>query len=214
MLRLKNLANKYQKRTCRPLYANTQATPYAATLHVDTAGTNGFRTATGALRVPPKINGSAVSAQYVTDNGGSLFPGTVLARVKGTEQVTIATGADYEQPFGLLANFVGGQFDEGFEGDSLQNQVGVWRGPDAVFEVLAPAFGDITIADGISAGTKTTNERNTNYSATGGNLLWAGTDGRLTNVLANTTGNSANVVPVARLVELVGTSRIVVDLIV
>ena len=40
MLRLKNLANKYQKRTCRPLYANTQATPYAATLHVDPAGTN------------------------------------------------------------------------------------------------------------------------------------------------------------------------------
>ena len=32
MLRLKNLANKYQKRTCRPLYANTQATPYAANL--------------------------------------------------------------------------------------------------------------------------------------------------------------------------------------
>lgn len=210
MLRLKNLSNKYQKRTCRPVYANTQATPYAATLHVDPAGTNGFRTATGALRVPP----TGVTAAYVAANGGSLHPGTVLARIKGTEQVTVATGAEYEQPFGLLANFVGGQFDEGFEGDSLQNQVGVWRGPDAVFEVLAPAFGDITIADGISAGTKTTNERNTNHSATGGNLLWAGTDGRLTNVLANTTGNSANVVPVARLVELVGTSRIVVDLIV
>jgi hypothetical protein len=28
MLRLKNLSNKYQKRLIRPIYAQTQATPY------------------------------------------------------------------------------------------------------------------------------------------------------------------------------------------
>jgi len=206
MLRLKNLANKYQKRTCRPLYANTQATPYAATLHVDPAGTNGFRTATGALRVPP--TGVTLNSAYTVNGGTTLFPGTVLARIKGTDQVTVATGAANEVPFGLLANFVGGDFDEGFGGDSLQNQVGVWRGPDAVFEVLAPAFGTVTITDGTSGGTTATNVYNS------GNLLYAGTDGRLTTDRSATAANADTAVAVARLIEKVGSSRIVVDLLV
>jgi len=203
MLRLKNLANKYQKRTCRPLYANTQATPYAATLHVDPAGTNGFRTATGALRVPPKISGSAVTMAYVAANGNSIFPGSVLARVKGTEQVTVATGASAEVPFGLLANFVGGDYDEGFSGDSLQNSVGVWRGPDSVFEILAPAFDPaITITDGTSLGTTVTS------AATGESMLYAGSDGRLT------TSQASGAVAVARLIEKSSATRIVVELLV
>ena len=206
MLRLKNLANKYQKRTCRPLYANTQATPYAATLHVDPAGTNGFRTATGALRVPPKISGTAVTldSAYTVNGSATLFPGTVLARVRGTDQVTVATGLANEIPFGLLANFVGGDFDEGFGGDSLQNQVGVWRGPDAVFEILAPAFGTITIADTTSTGTTTVDY--TGSGDTNSTMLYADANGRLTNVKGSATN------PVARLIEKVGSSRIVVDL--
>jgi hypothetical protein len=126
----------------------------------------------------------------------------VLARIKGTDQVTVATGASTEVPFGLLANFVGGQFDEGFEGDSLQNSVGVWRGPDAVFEILAPAFGTVTISDGISAGTTVTS------AATGDSLLYAGADGRLT------TSQASGAVAVARLIEKPSAGRIVVDLLV
>ena len=197
MLRLKNLANKYQKRTCRPLYANTQATPYAATLHNYNAN-NGFRAADGSLQVPPKKNGSAPST-FTLKNG--LVPGTVLARVKGTEQVTVATGADYEVPFGLLANFVGGDLDEGFSGDSLQNSVGVWRGPDAVFEILAPAFGTVSTVSGASDSTVVAS----NDSAV---TLYAGSDGLLTTTKPNT-----NSVGVARLIEN-GTNRIVVDLLV
>jgi hypothetical protein len=143
----------------------------------------------------------------------------VLARIKGSEQVTVATGAANEVPFGLLANFVGGQFDEGFEGDSLQNSVGVWRGPDAVFEILAPAFGTVTISDGISAGTTVTNSGVAGDGTTNaGNLLYAGADGRLTTTPPATSGSSPNVVvtsiPVARLIEKPSSGRIVVDLLV
>lgn len=196
MLRLKNLANKYQKRTCRPLYANTQATPYAAQLYVDPAGTYGFRTTAGVLKFPANV----IDGQKVS---GSLPAGTVMARIKGTDQVTVATGANNEEPFGLLANFVGGDLDEGFAGDSLQNQVGVWRGPDSSFEVLAPAFGTVTITDGVSGNEKVSN------AYAGGTLLYASAAGQLTTTRVDTSS-----VPVARLVEKVGSSRIVVDLLV
>jgi hypothetical protein len=201
MLRLKNLSNKYQKRTCRPLYANTQATPYAATLYNVPGTTAGFRTAAGKLQIPTATvanNGLSV------DTGSSLMPGTVLVRIRGTEQVTVATGAANEVPFGLLANFVGGDLDEGFSGDSLQNSVGVWRGPDSVFEILAPAFGTITIADGLSGGTIA--QDYTGTSDTNSSTLYAGTNGLLTNVKGSST------IAVARLIEKVGSSRIIVDL--
>lgn len=190
MLRLKNLANKYQKRTCRPLYANTQATPYAANLDAS------FRDETGSIDLP--VNAFTYK--------GSLVPGTVVTRVPGTENVLVATGneAANEKPFGLLANFVGGDLDEGFSGDSLQNSVGVWRGPDAVFEILAPAFNDTGLSDAVD-----------NAAVPGGEvLLYAGADGRLT-VDKDETGSGTNDrAPVARLIEVVGSSRIIVDLIV
>jgi len=197
MLRLKNLANKYQKRTCRPVYANTQATPYSATLHATDAN-NGFRDANGGLQVPPKKNGSAPSTFTLK---GGLVPGTVLARVKGSERVTVAVGAANEIPFGLLANFVGGDLDEGFAGDSLQNEVGVWRGPDSVFEILAPAFGTVSANTGLSNSTVTAANDADVY-------LYAGTNGLLT-----TTAGTANQA-VARLIEKTGDSRILVDLMV
>jgi hypothetical protein len=192
MLRLKNLANKYQKRTCRPLYANTQATPYAAQL------SDSYRSS-GAIALP--------AAAYKLQNG--LVPGMVVTRLKGTEQVAVSTSATdaTEYPFGLLANFVGGDLDEGFSGDSLQNSVGVWRGPDSVFEILAPAFDD--------SGAGTTNGQSlTALIATAGVgtelLLYGGADGRLVSI---TSGNVGTRVPVARLIERVNSGRIVVDLI-
>lgn len=217
MLRLKNLANKYQKRTCRPLYANTQATPYAASLYVTDSRSYGFRDTDGSLVVPP-YNSAPTKLSSATYKGG-LVPGTVLVRVKGTEQVTVATGAAGEKPFGLLANFVGGQLDEGFEGDSLQNQVGVWRGPDSVFELLAPAFGTVTVTASTTGASDSV-------------LLYAGADGLLTTTPPNTTSASTEgptiaaisggavtqqtvgSLPVARLIEKTGSSRIVVDLLV
>lgn len=205
MLRLKNLANKYQKRTCRPLYANTQATPYAASL------TDSYRV-DGALEIP--------SAVIVTGSKNSLLPGQVVYREKDSEKVKVATSAaveDAQKPFGLLANFVGGDLDEGFSGDSLQNQVGVWRGPDAVFEILAPAFDDT----GAGSDYGYSLDDAIDDAGVGGEiLLYAGEDGRLVALdpaaLTDPTPDLTlgDFYPVARLVEKVSSTRIVVDLIV
>jgi len=193
MLRLKNLANKYQKRTCRPLYANTQATPYAANLTTD------YRDELGALDLPATV----------FTYKGSLVPGMVVTRLTDSEEVKVVTGDDAtaaQYPFGLLANFVGGDLDEGFSGDSLQNSVGVWRGPDAVFEILAPAFDD--------AGSETVDGQSldagiTEASTSGECLLFAGDDGRLVSIASGDRGTR---VPVARLVEKASATRIIVDL--
>lgn len=204
MLRLKNLANKYQKRTCRPLYANTQATPYAASLASTFRDTDGSLKLPGASDDAPLANRTA--AAYTSK--GSLLPGMVAVRVKGTETISIATGNNSaEQPFGLLANFVGGDLDEGFSGDSLQNQVGVWRGPDAVFEILAPAFDDT--GAGSSGGQSLTTALGTVGDLGTNVLLYGGDDGRL--VSFSSPGSR---VAVCRLVERVSSSRIIVDLLV
>jgi hypothetical protein len=173
MLRIKNLSNRYQKRLIRPLYAQTQATPYAAVLD------GAFRDAAG---------GFVVQAGAFALKGGHV-PGSVVTNVG--EKVKIATGAANEQVFGLLANFIGGELDD--LGD--ENYVGVWRGPDSVFELLAPAFDDTGLAAafaGVVYGTKVP--------------LYAQTDGRL----GLAAGTSRQVV--AHLIERVSASRIIVDL--
>ena len=167
MLRVKNLSNAFQKRTIRPLYAQTQATPYAATLDAsigtgatfraplaaDTAGGN--VTVNGATQKSPFARTAA--AALIKSDG--LMPGTVMVRVTG-DTVAVGTGSSAvlgstttgkEQPFGLLANFVGGQMDE----LGSENTVGVWRGPDSTFELLAPAFDTtaITVAAFTAANT-------------------------------------------------------------
>jgi hypothetical protein len=185
MLRLRHLSNKFQKRTLRVLYGQTQAYPYAAVLD------DSFRDADGSVTLEgTRVSGATAptrTADASTLKGG-LLPGLVAVLVPGTDKVKIATGAADEQPFGLLANFVGGDLDE--VGD--ENEVGVWRsGQGGVFELLAPAFGDVDIT-ATDAGDVTP--------------LFAGPDGRLT-----TTAGTANR-PVANLLQVIGTSRIVVDM--
>ena len=211
MLRLKNLSNKYQKRLIRPLYAQTQATPYAATLDAQTltgpnaeTGRTSFRNADGSRYLPKSGDTSPLNTRtadaHTTKN--SLTSGLVMVRTVG-EQVAVATGIDdgtVERPFGLLANFVGGDLDD--LGD--EENVGVWRGPDAVFELLAPAFNDSGLASAATAS-----------AATKGNYvkLYAGEDGRLC-AASQLSGGSANAATpiVAYLIERVSASRIVIDL--
>lgn len=135
MLRIRNLSNVFQKRLIRPLYAHTQATPYAAFLHPS------LRNEDGSFKAP--------AGAFLHQNG--LVPGTVVVLDDG-EFVKVATGAANEQPFGLLANFVGGTIDDLQD----ENQVGVWRGPDAVFELLKPAFDDTGLAAAFGSATATT----------------------------------------------------------
>jgi len=117
--------------------------------------------------------------------------------VKGVnEQVVVATGANAAiRPFGLLANFVGGTIDD-IKGN---NEVGVWRGPDSVYDILAPAFDDTGLAAAYAA-------------ATPGNpvKLFAGTDGRL----SATSGNGGSAIPVALLIDRPSAARITIDLLV
>lgn len=207
MLRLKNLSNKYQKRLIRPIYAQTQATPYATSLDDQTltgnaaTGRTSFRNGDGSRYLPKSGDTSPLgtrSADAFTTKG-SLASGLVMVRTVG-EKVAVATGVDSaaERPFGLLANFVGGDLDD--LGD--ENTVGVWRGAQhAFFEILAPAFDD-TAGDGITAAVTA--------SLAGGTAnLYAGTDGRLFY-----DASQGNRIAVARLIERPSASRILIELLV
>lgn len=187
MQRLTKLSNKFQKRTLRALYGQTQAYPYAAVL--DTS----FRATDGSIQLPV-VAGSAsparTAAAFTTKN--SLPPGLCVSLVPDGESVKVAAGASAtntgEVVFGLLANWVGGDFDEVGDND----EIGVWRGTGGVFEVLAPAFGTVAIS-ATAAGQPTP--------------LYAGADGRLTTVQPH-----ASSPVVANLLDVIGTSRIVIDL--
>lgn len=161
MLRLGKLRNKNQKRTLRVLYGQTQAYPYAGTLASTLFNTDGsFH--------PPVTSDSdnpTRSANAFTYKGG-LIAGTVVNKHLG-DTIKVSVGSTGERPFGLLGNNVGGELDE--VGD--ERSVGVWRGPDAVVEVLAPAFNPTNI---------TSSALSTAADAGSPILLYAGTDGRLT----------------------------------
>lgn len=188
MQRIGKLSNKFQKRLIRPLYAQTQATPHAATLDPSLRNTDGsFRKPLAADSLPVARSADA----YTLKNG--LVPGTVMLQGPGDSMV-VATGANSAalRPFGLLANFVGGELDD--LGD--ENPIGVWRGPDSLWELLAPAYDDTGLAAAYAA-------------STAGNPvpLYAGVDGRLVY-----NASPANRVLVAYLYERVNASRIVIDL--
>jgi hypothetical protein len=207
MERLTKLSNKYQKRTLRPVYAQTQATPYATSLD------DAFRGTDGSVVLPESGDTTPLHTRTADafTHKNSLVPGLVMVRTVG-EKVAVATSPDQanasavtEQPFGLLANWVGGELDDSIDEQTLA--VGVWRGANhAFFEVLAPAFNDT----GLSAA----------YSASGTSqglpvLLYAGADGRLTYLATGTSsGEAGKSVPVARLIERVGSARILVELLV
>lgn len=125
MLRLTNLANKYQRRTLRVLYGNTQAYPYDAQLD---SGFNRNTMFTPAGGVAQKA---------------AILPGLAAVKKAG-EVVTLATGAwatgtAQYRPFGLFANYVGGELSDI---PSDFDRVGIWRGVGSVFELLAPVWDD------------------------------------------------------------------------
>jgi hypothetical protein len=179
MLRIQNISAANQQRTLRALYAQTQAYPYAAVLSANTYGTAG--TSTGSFS---KGSGTAPG----TAGNGPIFPGMVAALAPAGEVVCVSVGGAALSPFGLFGNFIGGEFDE--VGDFTE--VGVWRGPAAVFEVLSPAFNsNITSADEDT-------DTNRKLSADANGLL---NDSAVDSGLA-----------VARLIDYVSASKIVIEL--
>jgi len=159
------------------LYAQSQGYPYATTLD-----TNFSRTSGGQLALGTPAGQAAI------------FPGAVMRKLVG-EVVTLATTADEPGKFGLSANFVGGTMDELFD----QVQIGVWRGRNSVYEILAPAHDDTGLA-ALAAGTAESTQ--------------AGIGVPLTN---NSTGQvSANggtaTLPIARLMSRLSANAIIVEL--
>ena len=138
MLRPKTIGLVNQRRTLRALYAQTQAYPYAARLAV-TADTD-------ANGVPTGSDSQITLALSDGTTGVGLFPGAVMEAVapsaspggdSGEVQVKLSlSDSTPARPFGLSANFVGGNMDE-LNGN---REIGVWRGRGGVFEVLAPVF--------------------------------------------------------------------------
>jgi hypothetical protein len=191
MLKVQRLSNVLQKRLIRPLYAQTQATPFATSLDATTltgtgaeAGRTSFKNADGSRYLPKSGNSSPLHTRTADafTYKGALVPGTVMVRTVG-ESVAVAAGpADAtEQPFGLLANFIGGELDDLGEND----EVGVWRGANhAFFELLSPAYNDTGLATALGEAK----------NKTGGSVyLYAAADGRL-----QYFSSAENRIPVAR----------------
>lgn len=116
------ISNVSQKRTIRPLYAQHQATPYGGFLSTSW---------TKAVDIYPGMVMSKLSGENFTlcgtASGGGVLPDTT-------------TGA---KPFGLSDLFVAPTLGVDETVLSGLNVFTVWvGGPDAVFEILAPAFAE------------------------------------------------------------------------
>ena len=201
-----------QKRLLRPVMAQTQGFPHPAfldpSLRYSTTGAQ-----PGMIRIP--VSGDTAGATSSGAGGpspltytaspftlqGSMIPGLVMVKSgygsggAGGEYACVANGANATiQPWGLLGQWVGGIFD----GVGQNNQISVWMGPDSEYEILSPGWND----SGASTFT----------SAAAGSqvLMYAGADGRLTFTNPGTTAP----VPVARCIDRIAGSRILVQLLV
>lgn len=173
-----NLATSYLKRTLRPLYGWTQATPKSGFLDPSWGRTVG------------------------------LYPGFALTKTVGNNYVPLGTANSSaskasQQPAGLLGQWVGGAgIDELLE--SGVNALSVWvLGPDAEFEVLAPAF------DAVTGGSWATADVVGNDGVD--TLIYAYVDtvpGQL--CLAGGSGGTVSTLPVARLVQVESTNSIII----
>jgi len=123
-----------------------------------------------------------------------VYPGMVGVKTTG-EQVEVAANSS-AVPYGLFANFINGQMDELGGG----TEIGIYRGgPDAMFEVLAGPNSTETPLDAAVTWTSLN-------ATAGGVLLGAKSDG--SGQLTNSSVTNA----VARLVEAVSNSKIVIFL--
>ena len=159
------LDKAYIKRTCRPLYGWSQATPNATFL------------------------------DPAWDRSINIYPGMVMMRGTASDTVTLGDGTGVG--VGLSALYVGGDsVDEPKEVGI--NAFAVWiLGPDAEFEILAPAF-DSSLGTWVLPTNGT--ELLVHYQTTGANR------GKL--VPAGTPNASAK--PVARLVKVNSSTKITI----
>lgn len=163
------LANVAQKRTIRPLYATTQATPWAG--YLDPAW------------------GRTVD----------IYPGMVMTKL-ANEVFTLATTTT-AKGFGLSGLFVAPALGIDEVRSSGTNNFTVWTGArDAAFEILAPAFDTTADYTMPTDGTRKLLSHTTSAHPKGPGLL------------TPSGGSNAASNPVAELISVVGTSKIIVSL--
>lgn len=125
MFRLQSFTNVTQKRTLRPLYAQSQATPYAGFLSPSW---------TKAVDIYPGMVMAKLAGEVFT-LAGTASGGGVLPAAGATPSVSLV------RAFGLSALFVAPTLGVDETTASGLNVFTVWQGgPDATFEILAPAF--------------------------------------------------------------------------
>jgi hypothetical protein len=189
-----NILLTAQKRLVRPVYAQTQGFPYAAVLDPSLRDTSGnFRapqagdTAGATNGTPtPAANHALSYAATTFQLAGSVVPGTVMVKSGNGEYVTPhngTTGAAV-QPFGLLGQWLGGTFD----GVGQTNQVGIWMGPDSVYDLLSPAWDTTSVTPQVTSQTAGQNV-----------LLYS-----LTNGLLGYLASPGSAIPVARALSITG----------
>jgi hypothetical protein len=152
------------------------------------------------LRMLYGFTQSTPKAQFLDpawDRSVDIFPGMVMMRTGG-DLVSLIDGTGY--PMGLAALYVGGDtIDEVL--DQGVNAMTVWvLGPDSEFEVLAPAFDDSLTWTDPTNGTGTL----VHAWATGAGR------GRLVPAGATKSGHTVTTRPVARLLKVASTKKIVV----
>jgi hypothetical protein len=165
-----NILLTAQKRLIRPAYAQTQGFPYACFMDPS------WRNADGSVNFP--INGSVLSGYTYSaatyTNQGSIIPGVVVTKTQNGESVIPHNGGN-GQPFGLLAQWIGGTFDN----LGQMSEISAWLGVDSTYELLAPAWNDTQVASLVAA------------SGVGTPVpLFAQTDGRLGNNGTETVAGS------------------------
>lgn len=129
------------------------------------------------------------------DRSVPVYPGMVFMKTAG-ESVTLINGTGV--PYGLGALYVGGDgIDEVL--DAGINAFSVWvMGPDAEFEILAPAF-DVTSLGALTPAVDGTE-----------NLLYAGTTGATRGMLVASGAAGASAKPVCRLLKVNSPTKITV----
>lgn len=172
------LSNDYVKRTVRPLFAWTQATPKPCFL--DPAWT----------RAIPIWPGMA----FVRTGGDLVAPmGATSSQMGGKTMATAST----MPPYGLGALYVGGDGIDELLYAGI-NAFAVWvLGPDAEFEILAPAF------DATQAWTDPSD-------GSGSELVYASYTGSNQGMLVPAGSANAGSVPVARLLKVNSSTKITI----
>lgn len=194
-----NILLTAQKRLVRPVYAQTEGFPYAAVLDPS------LRDTTGNIRIPRNLDtaGQTTTGSYPVaaaafpltrsadayNYQNSLIPGAVLVKSGNSEYACFASGANAaEQPWGLLGQWIGGTFDN----VGQTNQIGVWAGPDSVYDLLAPAWDYTSISTAM-----------TNQTAGSQVNLYAGTNSVL---YYSSVGSAGSRIAVARAIQMLNAS--------